>query len=620
MNESRKYEEIYGNYVEDILLSGSDDDQESRSEIVEYHSPRFGESDYQEECKSDSEINEQINFTIIKDDNVDFEPCNVSSDDKYNSKFNQTISDEQLTNLNTFRERDSEGKNSIEEVTHETADEKYTEIFEEETLDNFYDENTNNLSFRNEAKENINNNHIDEINEKLEFSLNKENERISYAELKSQVKSLLEISNKHQEEVHAELDSLISENEKLKDKIELLTVRLKESDLNTSRFKLNTIALSAQLPFLRSKTMLEEDKEELNSLRARIKILESKLNEAEDKIENYKTSREKVSDLENELERVTNEFSELEKFQTEQLRVADNEIISLTEAKNTIFRELHKVMRENESLKLTKTVIKRIESYYKNGNDELVLPNIENELNESITEFKNNNDISDVNTINCAFDICQFIIPRLAFDIAEEIVISQNDSSETNSRNKKRNSLRKKNISIQVGFPLVSNSSFETSEIDSISFRSELLTLRGENNKLKKENQKLKQDMFLIKRIRNRAKGENICLQTGINNQKPVENFCNKQKEEYMLNGIKWLTSVVSEIDELEQRCGKIKGTNVQLGDNRISTGYNSTVASFEEIEHIKSNDISLKTESPLNKELNLLREKLVKEGLLGND
>ncbi|KAK6589973.1 hypothetical protein RS030_192981 [Cryptosporidium xiaoi] len=619
MDESKDYMDGYENYVDNILWSSSDENQESRSEIDEYHSPRFGEPD---DCEENIDDHEELNFTLSNNENIDFENNIASSADEYNYlEIDQnTLENKQPSDWNAFEENSSNEENPKEENIVETSDKKYANVVElEKNENNSYNVTTNDLNSReSEAKDNMFNSNVSGGDTMFELYVDETNDKISYAELQSQVKSLLEISNKHQEEVHAELDSLISENETLRNEIELLNAKLKESDLNTSKFKLDSIALSAQLPFLKSITMLDDDKEELNSLRVKVKILETKLNEAENEIENYKASKEKVSDLENELKRVTNEFSELEKFQTEQLRVADNEIIALTESKNKIFRDLHRVMRENESLKLTKTVIKRIESYYKNEN-ELVLPNIENELNESISEFKENSDVSDPNIIKSAFDICQSIIPRLAFDIAEEIVISHNDSNESNSKNKKRTSLGKKNISIQVGFPLVSNGSFGTSEIDSISLRSELLTLRGENSKLKKENQKLKQEIFLIKRARNRTKGVNGGLQTGIVNQ-TVDSFDSKQKEEYMLNGIKWLTSVVNEIDELEQRCNKIKGVNNQSSDNKSSTGYNSTVASFEEIENIKSNDTSLKTENTLNKELNMLREKLVSEGLLGKD
>ncbi|KAH7647579.1 hypothetical protein FG379_000662 [Cryptosporidium bovis] len=618
MDESKDYMDGCGNYVDNILWSSSDEDQESRSEIDEYHSPRFGEPD---DCEENIGDHEELNFTLSNDENIDFENNIASSVDEYNYlEIDQnTLENKQPSDWNAFGENSSNRENPTEENIDENSDKKYANVVElEKNENNSYNVTTNDLNSReSEAKENMFNSNISGDDTMFELYVGETNDKISYSELQSQVKSLLEISNKHQEEVHAELDSLISENETLRNEIELLNAKLKESDLNTSKFKLDSIALSAQLPFLKSITMLDDDKEELNSLRDKVKILETKLNEAENEIENYKASKEKVSDLENELKRVTNEFSELEKFQTEQLRVADNEIIALTEAKNKIFRDLHKVIRENESLKLTKTVIKRIESYYKNEN-ELVLPNIENELNESISEFKENSDVSDPNIIKSAFDICQSIIPRLAFDIAEEIVISHNDSNEANFKNKKRTPLGKKNISIQVGFPLVSNGAFGTTEIDSISLRSELLTLRGENSKLKKENQKLKQDIFLIKRVR-KTKGVNGGLQTGIVNQ-TVDSFDSKQKEEYMLNGIKWLTSVVNEIDELEQRCNKIKGVNNQSSDNKNSTGYNSTVASFEEIENIKSNDTSLKTENTLNKELNMLREKLVSEGLLEKD
>ncbi|KAF7459249.1 hypothetical protein HWI79_125 [Cryptosporidium felis] len=590
MHDSEDYFE-YSDFFNDNSVDSLSESSDEKSEI-EYCSPRFGQVNY-----LDEEIDDTTEKEIIIDDQLKLHSDTETPNEEYYSGNNEEIS---LKDSNSDESRYSHDQ----DTSFVLRDSETNENKAKEEPSNFESSDLQDIEEKDGSREDVKLKNADvKVNIKLE-------ENISYKELQRQVKYLLEASNKHQEEVHAELDSLLLENEKYILEIDRLNSIIKEKELLLSQYKLNSLALNAQIPFLKSKSFMDEEKEELSILRNKVKILECKINESEKELEEINKYKERASFLENELERATNEFSELELFQTEQLRIADNEIISLTEAKNILFKEMHSVMKDNESLKLTRSVIKRIESYFRNIKDEKILPNIEEELKDAINTFVETNEINENNESSIAFEICQFIIPRLAYEIAEEIVVKCDGDGHNNKPNR---SLSKKNVSVQVGFPLLNGSNLEGSEIGLISSRNELISLRSENNKLRKENQKLKQDIFLMKRINNRIK-DHPKVNLGLVNTKPSDSAVEPQREELVLNGIKWLTTVVNEIDDLEQRYSNIK--NCHKTDTRLSSAYNSTVASLEDID-TELQDQTSKSELNVDTELNQLREKLVNEGIL---
>lgn len=609
----------YKNFIEEKLWITSDESTDEISE-TEYYSPRFGGFNDSEELTEEIQVK---NETKIENSVDEF--CEIVESDIYLSSEKESENGiVETLNDNTQNEWNIQKRN--ENSSTEIIDNDYLKLYDQISVQNQFVEETQQLGDSKSNKIKCSEEKLDNtlyiksfasVSEKsiqvsLEYS---DQESKYYEDLQAQMKSLLEVSNKHQEEVHAQLDNLMENNNKLKEEIELSNLKLKENELEISQYKLNSMALAAQLPFLKSRIMLDEDKEELNYLRSKITELESKLKNSEIEMEKQKIYKERASFLESELERITNEFSELERFQTEQLRIADSEIIALTETKNTLFKEIHSIMRENDSLKLTKSVLKRMETYYKNIKDEIVLPNIETKLEETLNSLiEDKEDVIEPQQSSFIFEICQSIIPRLAYDIAEEIVYTFKDDN-SHEINKNKRSLTKKNISIQVGFPLLHGSTLEASNTD-ISSKGELIALKAENNKLKKENQKLKQDIFLMKRIKNRSKDTNKTASKEFLD-KPSSNLGETCREESMLNGIKWLTSVVNEIDELEQRCNNINiKNNSSKNDTRRSSAYNSTVASFEDIENVELRDHS-KNKIPVNNELTLLREKLINEGIL---
>ncbi|KAH8584215.1 uncharacterized protein ELE39_001718 [Cryptosporidium sp. chipmunk genotype I] len=609
MNHLDEFNEEYDEYIEEKFFEHLNESSDEKG--MEFCSPRFGEFNFSEE-NSNSETDKEEDLITYNEDNLQFysdmeelnEDFHREDTKKYLKTESSQINENNVTHniqkpsslISQYIESNISPKKPIN--SDHGNDEKILETELEYTQPALFKINLNG------QKKNISQKNLSPTDES----------EISYKELQLQVKSLLEASSKHQEEVHAELDGLLIENKNYKEEISRLNVLLKNNELLLSQYKLNSMALNAQLPFLKSKSLMEEDKEELHFLRNEVKTIESKLKEYEKELEATNFLKGKVLFLENELERITKEFNELEIFQTEQLRIADDEILSLTEAKNTLFKEMHLVMKENEGLKLTKSVINRIETHYKNINDEMVLPNIGEELNDAIKYFmedKNSNDDNGASLL--AFEICRSIIPRLAYEIAEEIVINLDNGSKSDE--KLKSSFTKKNASIQVGFPLLNGSTTDHSEIGIISSRSELISLRSENSKLKKENQKLKQDLFLMKRINNRTKDYTKINCVNRMNPKQTDFINESQQEELVLSGIKWLTSVVNEIDELEQRCSSIK-TCKNRSESRRSSAYNSTVASFEEI-NVDINDQLTKDKVNLDKELITLREKLINEGIL---
>ncbi|CUV05701.1 unnamed protein product [Cryptosporidium hominis] len=597
--------EEYDPYIEGKFSENLDESYDENS--MEFCSPRFGELNYSEE-NSGGETDKGEDIHIYKEGDLQLYSDSEELIEDFNKDKEYLLTEIGKNNENNVIHNIQKSNNLISKYNKSiisqkkliNSDENNEPILETESE---YNQPTIFKTNLNEEKKN---------NSQKNLNPTDQNE-ISYKELQLEVKSLLEASNKHQEEVHAELDGLLIENENYKEEISRLNTLLKNNELLLSKYKLNSLALNAQLPFLKSRSFMEEDKEELYFLRNKVRTIESKVRDYEKELEGANCLKEKILFLENELERITKEFNELEIFQTEQLRIADGEILSLTEAKNTLFKEMHLVMKENEGLKLTKSVISRIETHYKKINDETVLPNIEEELNDAIKDFMEDRNFNNNEASLLAFEICQSIIPRLAYEIAEEIVVNLDNGSKQDEKLKR--SFIKKNASIQVGFPLLNGSTIEHSEIGIISSRSELISLRSENNKLKKENQKLKQDLFLMKRINNRTKDHAKIKCTNRMNPRQTDLITESQQEELVLSGIKWLTSVVNEIDELEQRCSSIKTCN-KKSESRRSSAYNSTVASFEEI-NIDINDQQNRDEVSLDKELITLREKLINEGIL---
>ncbi|OII72121.1 uncharacterized protein cubi_01454 [Cryptosporidium ubiquitum] len=607
MNDPEEFDGEYDDYIEGKLTEHSNESYEEKSDM-EYCSPRFGEFNFSEEDSSTETDKEDL--VTNDEDNLQF----YSDTEGSNEDFDKDVKEH--SKIITGQINENQINHNIQKTNTLISEYSKINLLQKETTNNEHGHNEKHLKIDSEYMQPavFENNLNDQKKNKDQKNSNRADEtQISYKELELQVKSLLEASNKHQEKVHAELDGLLMENENYKEEISRLNIILKNNELLLSQYKLKSMALSAQLPFLKSNSFMEQDKEELYFLRNKVKILESKLREHQKELENSDTCKEKIIFLENELERITKEFNELEIFQTEQLRIADGEIISLTEANNTLFKEMHLVMKENEGLKLTKSVIKRIETHYKNISDDIVLPNIEEELNEKIKDFIQNKDSIDDNGVSSlVFETCQTIIPRLAYEIAEEIVINLENNERPNEQLKR--SFTKKNASIQVGFPLINGSTIDHSEIGIISSRSELISLRSENSKLKKENQKLKQDLFLLKRINHRTKDQ--AKINCFNRTKPKQiELINDNQEELVLNGIKWLTSVVNEIDDLEQKYSSIKACK-NKPESRRSSAYNSTVASFEDI-NLDVNERSSKDEVNLDKELIMLREKLVNEGIL---
>ncbi|KAJ1608897.1 hypothetical protein OIY81_950 [Cryptosporidium canis] len=594
----------FDDYFEEQVTDRLNESYDEKSDM-EYCSPRFGESNFSEE-NADIETDNEVEAVIYDDDINLYYNMEAAKDDFYNEAAEQTKIDISA-NENHIQVSENPDLKYINSNILQTPRKVHCEYKENALTTNsnyLQDENIFepfDLKKKSNADENI----------VINISNSTVENEISYKELQLEVKSLLEASNKHQEKVHAELDELLIENENFKKEISHLNDLLKGKELLLSQYKLNSMALNAQIPFLKSKSLMEEEKEELYFLRNKIEFLESKLKEHEKELDNANAFKERATFLENELERITKDFNELEIFQTNQLRIADDEIATLSEAKNSLFREIHSLMKENEGLKLTKSVIKRIETHYKNINDEAILPSIEEELSDTIKELMENKEINDNNEISTnVFEICQSIIPRLAYEIAEEMIIRLDSTGKPNEQMKR--SLTKKNVSVQVGFPLFNGSA--DSELNIISTRSELMSLRTENCKLKKENQKLKQDLFLFKRISHRSKDRVKASCSDHTKSKLIE-FSDENQQELALNGIKWLTSVVNEIDELEQRCSSIKNCQDKI-ETRRSSAYNSTVASFEDI-HSSINGISVKDEKNIDQELSMLREKLVSEGIL---
>ncbi|KAJ1610349.1 hypothetical protein OJ253_1209 [Cryptosporidium canis] len=559
-------------YFEEQVTDLLNESYDEKSDMV-YCSPRFGESNFSEE-NADIETDNEVEAVIYDDDINLYYNTEATKDDFYNEAAEQTKIDISA-NENHIQVSEYPDLKYINSNILQTPRKVHCEYKENALTANsnyLQDENILepfDLKKSSNADENI---VIDISNSTVE-------NEISYKELQLEVKSLLEASNKHQEKVHAELDELLIENENFKKEISHLNDLLKGKELLLSKYKLNSMALNAQIPFLKSKSLMEEEKEELHFLRNKIEFLESKLKEHEKELDNANAFKERATFLENELERITKDFNELEIFQTNQLRIADDEIATLSEAKNSLFREIHSLMKENEGLKLTKSVIKRIETHYKNMNDETILPSIEEELSDTIKELMENKEINDNNEISTnVFEICQSIIPRLAYEIAEEMIIRLDSTGKPNEQIKR--SLTKKNVSVQVGFPLLNGSA--DSELNIISTRSELMSLRTENCKLRKENQKLKQDLFIFKRISHRSK-DRVKVSCNDHTKSKLIEFSDENQQELALNGIKWLTSVVNEIDELEQRCSNIKNCQDKI-ETRGSSAYNSTVASFEDI------------------------------------
>lgn len=609
-DSNEDFDEYFEGNVTDCLNESYDEKSD-----VEYCSPRFGEPEFSEK-NSNIETDHEEELVIYEEDGLQF----YSDIETTNEDLHKEVSNEPSENCGNVNENHL--SHNIQEPESLKHRHNKPDILQKAPIKskNEDDESpsrtdSNDLHSVDVFEPSLNRRKKSNMDENIGLNISNSSVEsdVSYKELQLEVKSLLEASNRHQEMVHAELDQLLLENEGLKEEISRLNNILKSNELLLSQYRLHSLALNAQLPFLKSRSLMEEDKEELCFLRNKVEVLESKLKEREKELESADIHKEKAQFLENELERITKEFNELEIFQTKQLRIADDEIATLTEAKDTLFKEIHSLMKENEGLKLTRSVIKRIETYYKNINDEIVLPNIDEELNDAIKEFMENKDISDDHGMSSsAFEVCRSIIPRLAYEIAEEIVFRLDNNSLKPGEQMKK-SLTKKNASIQVGFPLLNGSA--DSELNVISSRSELISLRSENCKLKKENQKLKQDLFLLKRISNRTKDRTKINCIDNTKSKPIDFLNENQQEESALSGIKWLTSVINEIDELEQRCGNIKSCQSKAGSRR-SSAYNSTVASFEDI-NTSINSIPVKDETNIDQELIMLRGKLINEGIL---
>ncbi|EEA06049.1 uncharacterized protein CMU_018030 [Cryptosporidium muris RN66] len=456
----------------------------------------------------------------------------------------------------------------------------------------------------------------------------KNNLNPEYIELQIQVSELLRASERHQEEVHLELDKALASNEVLKKEIDSLKDKLGINSTLLCKYKLESLALSAQIPYLKSIPLESAKQKEVCILQNKVGILEEELEEANRQLVNYGVYRQKCIELESELNKASDKFAELEKFQTEQLKIAEDEIRSLTEIKDKLFSDLHNTLKENDALKLTNNAIMRIDSTYKSvpaDEDislELLNAHLDSEINELST--KENSEVISEDQKLIVFEICRSIIPKLSHKIAEEMVHGSEDNKndiESNSSIIKRiDKFIKRSIGIQAGFPQFSSTT-GFNDADPIFIRNEVITLRNENKRLKKENQSLKNDMkSLNKRIVHR----------NVESMREVSYRTSGTKNSFAASGnhavnIKnpsgWASSIVNEVSELEERCNKLKMDNLTQKPvilSRESTNYNSTVASFEDLK--KNNVEDLKSQSAkkssLN-ELNSLREKLVTEGIL---
>ncbi|KAL7067264.1 hypothetical protein ACR3K2_23650 [Cryptosporidium serpentis] len=449
-----------------------------------------------------------------------------------------------------------------------------------------------------------------------------------YVELQIQVSELLHASERHQEEVHLELDKALAFNEVLKKEIDSLKDKLGKNSMLLCKYKLESLALSAQMPYLKSVPLENSKQKEICILQNKVEILEEELEKANKQLVNYGIYRQKCIELESELNKASDKFTELERFQTEQLKIAEDEIRSLTEIKDKLFSDLHNTLKENDALKLTNNAIMRIDSTYKSvpaDEDislELLNVHLDSEINELST--KENSEVLSEDQKLIVFEICRSIIPKLSHKIAEEMVHSSEDNKNNIESNssiiKKIDKFIKRSIGIQAGFPQFSGTA-GFNDADPIFIRNEVITLRNENKRLKKENQSLKNDMkSLNKRI----------IHRNVESIKEVSYRTSSTKNSFVASGnhavnIKnpsgWASSIVNEISELEERCNKLKIDNLTqkpVNLSRESTNYNSTVASFEDLKKTNIENLqSQNAKKSLLSELNSLREKLVTEGIL---